>query len=79
MKKINAELDAVRDQITDATHVKPEILEERIRKTEEKIEYESHTIVEKKNLQKQVAQWKVCLYIIDWILKEILKEFSIIS
>ena len=62
LNKIKAELDAVQDKIKDANHVKPEVLEEKIRKAEEKIEYETNSIVEEKNLQRQVAQWRVCLH-----------------
>ena len=39
--------------------MKPELIEEKIRKGEEKIERESLSIVEEKSLQRQITQWKV--------------------
>ena len=39
--------------------MKPELIEEKIKKAEEKIEYESLNITEEKSLQRQITQWRV--------------------
>ena len=57
--KIKEELNTVRDQIKDAARMKPEVIEEKIKKAEEKIEYESLNITEEKALQRQITQWRV--------------------
>ena len=43
--------------------MKPEVIEEKIKKAEEKIEYESLNITEEKNLQRQITQWRVSLHL----------------
>lgn len=40
--------------------MKPEVIEEKIRKAENKIECESLTVAEEKDVQRDIKQWRVC-------------------
>lgn len=42
--------------------MKPEVIEEKISKAEHKIECESLTIAEEKDVQRDIKQWRVCCY-----------------
>lgn len=57
--KLRDEQNTLRDQVKDASRVKPELLEEKIKKAEEKIEFESLAAAEEKSLNRQIEQWRV--------------------
>lgn len=62
IQKVNKELEGIRNQIKDASRMKPEVIEEKISKAEHKIECESLTIAEEKDVQRDIKQWRVCCY-----------------
>ena len=59
--KLREEQNTLKDQLKDANRMKPEILEEKIKKAEMKSECESLSIPEEKELNHQITQWKVSL------------------
>ena len=56
-KAVKAQLEAIRDQLKNASRIKPSELEERIEKAEMRIETESLSMKEEKDLRRQVQQW----------------------
>ena len=56
-KAVKAQLEAIRDQLKNASRIKPSELEERIEKAEMRIETESLSMKEEKELRRQVQQW----------------------
>ena len=59
--KLRDEQTSLNGQLKDAKRMSPEILEEKIKKAEMKIEYETLSIPEEKELNHQITQWKVSL------------------
>ena len=56
-KAVKAQLETIRDQLKNASRIKPSELEERIEKAEMRIETESLSMKEEKELRRQVQQW----------------------
>lgn len=56
-KAVKAQLETIRDQLKNASRIKPSELEERIEKAEMRIETESLSMKEEKELRRQLQQW----------------------
>ena len=56
-KAVKAQLETIRDQLKNASRIKPSELEERIETAEMRIETESLSMKEEKELRRQVQQW----------------------
>ena len=57
--KLRDEQTSLNGQLKDAKRMSPEILEEKIKKAEMKVECESLSIAEEKELNHQISQWQV--------------------
>ena len=56
-------MDSIRSDIKNASRIKPEVLEERIQDAQERIEVESLSLKEERELQHHIKEWETQLKI----------------